>query len=817
MAGYVFSFPAHTMQPASKATQAEDLPSHVGTEDSFATVLPTNFCADSTYKVKEEIFTFTRIVVDRYGYSAEKCENFTANAGTPKASRKCSKIKGKPELGDVKFVNCSMTLNTLMDQLAAMKLAEIVTGLAIMTVTSLLCGNPYALETTADICKPGKEIHRETTSRILCSVPGQHRLLSHVDLETIASNTQILTSVPEKLTTENISRAANIAEQILKNDSKNAIEAAVATVSQLLDARVSEFNSANETLTNITAGLTKTLEYFSLNGFAVQPNIAVQNISLNPDSTIAFFSAQTASGSLQSENINVAENDSNNANNIEVQILINVTKNSKRIGFVLYQNDKFFQSKNYKTHFNHTKQVISGNVANATVNDVKIVFKPKKEQSLPNTVSLVYLCKVFVASFSSCIPDPQYNALEILLHDYACVFWDYGANDWNTTGCTKEGNKQELSCRCNHTTNFAVLMSFKINYKYAKPLEIVSNIGSGVSIAGLVITILFQILTRQTRKFSVTWVLVSLCTSMLIFNIIFIFGIGNTNAKNSGDVSPENIALASDLADVPENASCTAVAVLLHYFLLATFMWTALNSAHLYLLLLKTLRPIPEHFTLIMSIIGWGVPAVVVAITLGATYRKGKPLNYRQEEFCWLAVLDDEGKVSTKKPMIWAFLLVVAVILLFNIIIFVKITVLVMWKENTNLTSNKKKSFTTKILGTLSVAVVLGITWVLGYMMLINQEATNVVFSILFCIFNATQGLQICILYTFKSPVFKKKVTEMLSFVSLPDIPVYLHSKTYYLSKFRLKKTNTFETFRPSEIFSEETSFSSNDQTPTKN
>ncbi|XP_037764165.2 LOW QUALITY PROTEIN: adhesion G-protein coupled receptor G7 [Chelonia mydas] len=617
-----------------------------------------------------------------------------------------------------------------------------------------------------------------------------NQLHSHGDLETIASNTQILTSVPEKLTTENISRAANIAEQILKNDSKNAIAAAVATVSQLLDARVSEFNSANETLTNITAGLTKTLENFSLNGFAVQPNIAVQNISLNPDSTTAFFSAQTVSGSLQSENINVAENDSNNANNIEVQILINVTKNSssgnRRIGFVLYQNDKFFQSKNYKTHFNHTK-VISGNVANATVNDVKIVFKPK------------------------------YNASEILLHDYACVFWDYGANDWNTTGCTKEGNKQELSCRCNHTTNFAVLMSFKINYKYAKPLEIVSKIGSGFSIAGLVITILFQILTRKTRKFSVTWVLVSLCTSMLIFNIIFIFGIGNPNAKNSGDVSPENAKLASDRADVPENALCTAVAVLLHYFLLATFMWTALSSAHLYLLLLKTLMPIPEHFTLIMSIIGWGVPAIVVAITLGATYRKGKPLNYRQEEFCWLAVLDDEGKVSTKKPMIWAFLLVVAVILLFNIIIFVKITVLVMWKENTNLTSNKNKSFTTKILGTLSVAVVLGITWVLGYMMLINQEATNVVFSILFCIFNATQGLQICILYTFKSPIFKKKVTEMLSFVSLPDIPVYLHSKTYYLSKFRLKKKNTFETFKPSETFSEETSFSSNDQTLTKN
>ncbi|TFK05351.1 Adhesion G-protein coupled receptor G7 [Platysternon megacephalum] len=619
-----------------------------------------NFCENSIYSVNSsEKFTFTRIIVDRYGYSEEKCEKFTVNAGTPKASQKCSKINGKPTLNDVKFVNCSTNLKILMDQLR-----------------------------------------------------------SSDNISSIASNTQILTSVPEKLTTENISTAADIAEQILKNYSQEvtATVAAVATVSQLLDARVSEFNFADDNLTNITASLTQTLENFSLDGSAIQPNIAVQHISLKPTTTTAFFSAQTVSGSLLSENINVDENisDLKTDSNREVQILINVTKNisssgNGSIGFVLYQNDKFFQSKNYKTHFNHAKQIISGRVANATVNDVKIIFNPK------------------------------YDASEILLHDYACVFWDYNANDWSTTGCTKEGNEMELRCRCNHTTSFAVLMSFKINYKYAKPLEIVSNIGSGFSIAGLVITILFQILTRKTRKFSVTWMLVSLCTSMLIFNIIFIFGIDNPNAKNNVTVSTKNTLPDSDRVDPPENALCTAVAVLLHYFLLATFMWTALNSAHLYLLLLKTLRPIPGHFTLIMSIIGWGVPAVVVAITLGATYREGKQLNYRQEEFCWLAVLDDKGEVSIKKPMIWAFLLVVAVILLFNIIIFVKITVLVMWKENTNLTSNKKKSFTTKILGTLSIAVVLGITWVLGYMMLINQEATNIVFSILFCIFNATQ------------------------------------------------------------------------------
>jgi len=53
---------------------------------------------------------------------------------------------------------------------------------------------------------------------------------------------------------------------------------------------------------------------------------------------------------------------------------------------------------------------------------------------------------------------------------------------------------------------------------------------------------------------------------------------------------------------------------------------------------------------------------------------------------CWLAALDQNQNFSMKKPMFWSFLLPVAFILLFNIIIFVEIIVSVIWKENKNLT-----------------------------------------------------------------------------------------------------------------------------------
>lgn len=53
---------------------------------------------------------------------------------------------------------------------------------------------------------------------------------------------------------------------------------------------------------------------------------------------------------------------------------------------------------------------------------------------------------------------------------------------------------------------------------------------------------------------------------------------------------------------------------------------------------------------------------------------------------CWLAALDENQNFSVHKPMLWSFLLPVALILLFNITVFMKISVSVIWKKNENLT-----------------------------------------------------------------------------------------------------------------------------------
>lgn len=69
------------------------------------------------------------------------------------------------------------------------------------------------------------------------------------------------------------------------------------------------------------------------------------------------------------------------------------------------------------------------------------------------------------------------------------------------------------------------------------------------------------------------------------------------------------------------------------------------------------------------------------------------------------------------------------------------------------------------------------------------------------------QGLQICILYTFRSPIFKKKVSEVFSVLRVPGIQIYLHSEIQHVSKSQPAK-HSQGIFRLSEISTENISLS---------
>ncbi|KAI4900484.1 hypothetical protein NFI96_003969 [Prochilodus magdalenae] len=298
--------------------------------------------------------------------------------------------------------------------------------------------------------------------------------------------------------------------------------------------------------------------------------------------------------------------------------------------------------------------------------------------------------------------------------DFACVFWDYEKGDWSTDGCDKvlkppssSNASTILTCSCRHATNFAVLMSFSPKYEYSLALSVISTIGCALSVAGLVITVLFQILTRWTvrddsssaaaqcsvghplvlsqwsqdaahgtlptgrcptghcptghcsqdaahrtlpqdtayrtlptgrcptgrcptgrcwldsfgwwtilnpavtlrksRGVSPTLLMVSICTCMTFYYLLFIFGINNQAGESAAsERSESNIIPASSYYVKPDPGPCTVITVLLQYFLLAAFTWSTLYAAHIAYLIKNAISGPPRNFCTFSVIIGWG-------------------------------------------------------------------------------------------------------------------------------------------------------------------------------------------------------------------
>lgn len=697
-----------------------------------------------------------------YGSSSQTCGKDTPNAGKPMATVFCSREDGSLILRNLTVGKCNETLKDLEDQIVNI-----------------------------------------TTSS-----------------NNISRDAQILTYNSSSLTAENISAAANVVGQIFnpsRNATSEAKKIAVTTVSQLLNASEEVFKKVATDNEDTLLDLIEQIENYSMslvNGSVVQPNVVVQSATfstkMNENVTDVLFSVQKgSSNSLLNSVPSVTNVNTLNPNtHTELQVLLHSTKKKlNECGFVVYQNSKLFQSKTFTAQSTFSQRIVSSKAS-------------EKEMDSGINVDMVF--------------NPEYDASEFQLNSFACVFWNFEKKDWDTVGCKKVQNNTVsdgdgfLQCHCNHTTNFGILMSFKKNYKYPKSLDTLSTVGCWLSICGLALTIIFQIVTRKGRKTSITWVLVSLCTSMLIFNLLFLFGIENSNKdlksnnnSKSDSLMTGNEVPPKEILGPPSNPTCTVIAAFLHYFLLVTFTWNGLSAAQLYFLLIRTMKPLPQRFILYISLIGWGLPAAVVALTVGIVYAKNEPdweSNYRQEEICWLATSKDDIKNS---PLLWSLIIPVTIILINNVAIFIIITVKVLWKDNHKLTSTKKVSSLKKILSTLSIGVNFGITWILSYFMLIDNDNIRIIFSYLFCLFNTTQGVQIFIFYTVRTKIFQNQASKMFQSLSSssksmrPSMsPLRLRVRMYNMLRVFPALHERFTLLNPSEDIEETTLTESISETP---
>ncbi|KAK2917242.1 hypothetical protein Q8A73_003988 [Channa argus] len=601
----------------------------------------------------------------------------------------------------------------------------------------------------------------------------QQNLTSAADLETLASSTQILTSKPEELTAENVTAAAQIVNTLLlsPNATESVRVAAVATVSQLLNASVPDNTEENDA----TVGLTLTLDQLSVNlssslnasqSQVVQPNLVVQSAQIPAVDTqgVQFTSLTGTSGSFVANRIQLNTNASKAVveNGFIADALIYIRfpaaagsrqqPSNVSLGFVLYQNDRFFRSSLYRSRRTSVRVLsasVRGQERSVVPQHVEMMFRP----TVMNGTSL---------------------------YDFACVFWNYSLEDWSTVSCSK-GNASDgvLRCFCNHTTNFAALWSIREKYEYAEALGVISIVGLSISIVGLIITIIHHIKVKFWRKshkhqdMNAKLTLLCIYVSLLAFIITFLSGVNNPSRQDDAqaEIGEANIIPGSDEHVDPDRGSCSAVAALLHFFLLATFMWNSVYGTQLLLLIQTMHRSLSSYWTLVSFAVGWGVPAIVMVITLAATYSVENPLGYRQEEFCWLAALSKDKQFHFGKPMFWGFLLPIGLILIYNMVLLVLVSVTTC-RTDPKLTSTHQRSLKKKFLTSFSLAVILGLSWTLGYLVLASTGHLHLVFSILFCLCTTTQGFQIFILFTARTPSFRAAVSRFFHHVSSVNIPL---------------------------------------------
>uniref|UniRef100_A0A8C2D7Y5 G-protein coupled receptors family 2 profile 2 domain-containing protein n=1 Tax=Cyprinus carpio TaxID=7962 RepID=A0A8C2D7Y5_CYPCA len=574
--------------------------------------------------------------------------------------------------------------------------------------------------------------------------------------QNLASSTQILTSIPERLTPHNITNAAQITNILLSDQQTTQTTdiaiSAVATISQLLNASHEMYSSVDHTA---ISELTQTLQKLSLrekpNPLLVQPKMAVQSLKgQTPIRQVQLTSFKGLNDNFLPDRIKLHITEAEVSKNI-VDLQMNVTFSEgkaglrlysttllflflyfviphkmiccelyfnsdyftfsvdfdKDIGFVLYDNDQFFQSKSFKPSLDTKRRVISANLQeNSGIDQVQFAVTPS---------------------------------------------------------------------------------AFDINYQYSEALHWISITGCALSVVGLSVTALYQIITRKSRGGTPTLLVVNICLSMTVFYLLFIFGINNpVQHVNGTKMSGENIVPESDHHKYSDQGPCTAFTALLQYFLLLTFTWNTLYGINVFLLFKNSVSGTPPWFPQVAMAVGWGLPAVIVGISLGSTYRVEEPLGYRQEEFCWLASLDHKQKFNIKKPMFWGFVLPLLLMLISNTAILLHFSYKIC-RTNPNLNKSRKTSLKKKMMSSFSLAVMLGLSWVTGYILMITQEKNlKFILSVVFCLLNTTQGVQIFILFALRP--FLNSNPAILNSLRAPEIG--LHKKTFFLWKNKIPESN---------------------------
>ncbi|XP_071165888.1 uncharacterized protein [Mytilus edulis] len=322
----------------------------------------------------------------------------------------------------------------------------------------------------------------------------------------------------------------------------------------------------------------------------------------------------------------------------------------------------------------------------------------------------------------------HFETIESNLTKKICSFWNFdlpNGGNWATDGCeTAYMNDSVTECRCNHLTNFAVILSLEdISDEHHEIMSTMSLVGCIISLICLFITVMVYSLEWKNLTSDKSVILMIMCVTLILAYIAFLAGINKTDNKDA----------------------CTAVALILH-FLFLIVLFTMLAEGVIHAVLVVAVFPQRRSINRILIPLIFGIPFGIVLISASVTKLEG----YGTSKFCWL---------SRENGLIYAFFVPCLLVILSNFVI----TGLIMRKLFSTRATMSKSKKEKLISGVRSIAIlspVFGLTWLFG---MFSFHKSTVVFSYLFVIFNSLQGLFIFILHGIYNQNVKKSMKRRVS------------------------------------------------------
>nr|XP_039267602.1 uncharacterized protein LOC120342711 [Styela clava] len=350
----------------------------------------------------------------------------------------------------------------------------------------------------------------------------------------------------------------------------------------------------------------------------------------------------------------------------------------------LTTNSSVLDEVDIENHSRHTRSVepSTGEMTQnkSFIGEGGVVSLSTKQNGVKRSVPVTYWIRFDEETFLNLTDSSDKSNSQVCL---SCEYLEAETISWKSKGChVVSADKQGVTCKCNHTTNFAAFMMpaetmFDMTEQESLIFDTISIIGSALSVVGLLASLTIFYLVRHLVRNERFKAHTNLSLALLGVHILFLMG----------DIFLKN------------NTVCVISTVLTHYFLLASFMWMLVEGIFLYLYVVQVFMRSKIASYNWMYAVGWLIPVLIVAIAAGygiphdlyvmeiAEKRSEVEITPQCPEGTMPFPPRNEGKVtirdsgeqkyercwlSTSNWMIWSFLIPAILVLVFNSIIMCK-------------------------------------------------------------------------------------------------------------------------------------------------